>query len=231
MTPPAAILLDIEGTVAPISFVHDSLFPFARARLGAFLAAHSTDREIAGALAELEDIAPGSQPVQTLHALMDHDSKIGPLKFIQGRIWAEGYASGALTSAFYPEVATTLQTWHASGLRLAIYSSGSEQAQKLLFGHAAVGDLTPLFTGFYDTRVGAKRDAASYAAIARDLAEQPGRILFLSDIEAELDAASKAGLVVCQIVRPEDGTVASTRHPHEADLTGIARRFSLTQPQ
>lgn len=225
--PPSVVLLDIEGTVSPIRFVHDVLFPYARARLGGFIAAHEADPDIARALAELDEITPGAQPVQTLHALMDRDAKIGPLKLIQGRIWAAGFASGALASRFYPEVAPALRAWRAAGLALAVYSSGSEEAQRLLFGHAAEGDLTPLFAGFFDTRIGGKREAASYAAIARALGRQPAAILFLSDTEAELAAAAKAGLMVCQVVRPEDGTVASAAHPHAPDFAAVAARFDL----
>ena len=228
--PPSVVLLDIEGTVSPISFVHDVLFPYARARLGGFIAAHGGEPDIAAALAELDEITPDAPPVQTLHALMDRDAKIGPLKLIQGRIWAEGFFSGELTSRFYPEVAPVLRTWHAAGLTLAVYSSGSAEAQRLLFGHAAEGDLTPLFAGFFDTRVGGKREAASYAAIARTLGRQPAAILFLSDVEAELAAASKAGLEVCQLVRAADGTIVSSVHPHAPDLGAVAARFGLPQP-
>lgn len=227
---PSVVLLDIEGTVSPISFVHDVLFPYARERLGAFLAAHGRDADIAAALAELDAITPGAQPVQTLHALMDRDAKVGPLKLIQGRIWAQGFAAGALTGRFYPDVAPALRAWRAAGAMLAVYSSGSEQAQRLLFGHTGAGDLTPLFSGFFDTKVGGKREPASYAAIARSLARQPAAILFLSDVEAELAAAAGAGLKVCQVVRAEDGTVASPAFPHEPDLGAVAARFGLTQP-
>lgn len=224
---PHVVLLDIEGTVAPIAFVHDVLFPYARARLGPFLERRSDDGEIAGALAELETIAPGAPPIETLHALMDQDSKVGPLKAIQGGIWEEGFAAGDLRSEFYPDVAPALAAWHAGGVRLAVYSSGSERAQRLLFGHANGQDLTPLFDGFFDTRVGGKREAASFAAIARALGEAPSSVLFLSDVEAELDAAAKAGLMTCQILREADGTIASDRHDSCADLPSVARLHGL----
>ncbi|HEX7390837.1 MAG TPA: acireductone synthase [Acidiphilium sp.] len=225
----SVVLLDIEGTVSPISFVHDVLFPYARERLGAFLATHGQDADIAAALAELDDITPGAQPVQTLHALMDRDAKVGPLKLIQGRIWAQGFATGALTGRFYPDVAPALRSWHAAGVALAVYSSGSEQAQRLLFGHTGEGDLTPLFSGFFDTKIGGKREPASYAAIARSLARQPAAILFLSDVEAELAAAAGAGFKVCQVVRAEDGTVAAPVFPHASDLDAVAARFGLAR--
>ncbi|MHB1304174.1 MAG: acireductone synthase [Acidiphilium sp.] len=222
---PALVLLDIEGTVAPISFVHEVLFPYARARLGAFLAAHAAEPDIAAALAELDAITPGAPPLQTLHAMMDRDAKIGPLKLIQGRIWAQGFAEGALAARFYPDVAPVLRAWREAGIRLAIYSSGSEQAQRLLFRHATEGDLTPLFDAFFDTNIGGKREAASYAAIARVLALPPADILFLSDVEVELAAAAAAGLTIHQIVRPEDGTAVSAAFPHAPDLISIAADF------
>ena len=112
---------------------------------------------------------------------------------IQGRIWAQGYAEGAFQGHVYPDAAQALRAWHASGYRLFVFSSGSVEAQKLIFGHSDQGDLTPLFSGWFDTTTGPKREAASYAEIARKIGEDPGAILFLSDIQAELDAADAAG--------------------------------------
>ena len=229
--PPAVVLLDIEGTIAPISFVHEVLFPYARTRLGGFLARHADEPDIVAALAELDQITPGAPPLETLLALMDRDAKLAPLKHIPGRIWAQGCAAGALTSDFYPDVLPTLQAWHAAGTTIAIYSSGSEQAQRLLFRHSIAGDRGNLISAFFDTRIGPKREAASYAAIARSLAVSPGAVLFLSDVEAELTAAAAAGLAVCQLVRPADGTIAGTTHPHAAELTSVARQFGLSQPE
>ncbi|BAJ79366.1 enolase-phosphatase E1 [Acidiphilium multivorum AIU301] len=229
-TRPELVLLDIEGTIAPISFVHDVLFPYARARLAGFVAAHGDEPEIAAALAELDAIAPGAPPVETMLALMDRDAKVGPLKLIQGRIWAEGFAEGALTSRLYPDVAPVLRAWHGSGLRLAIYSSGSEEAQRLLLGHTPDGGLTALFERFFDTRMGGKRDAASYAAIARSMAVAPAHVLFLSDVADELAAAATAGIQVCQIVRPEDGTIASADYPTAPDLAAVAAAFDRPDP-
>ncbi|MCW8305522.1 acireductone synthase [Acidiphilium sp. PA] len=229
--PPAVVLLDIEGTIAPISFVHDVLFPYARVRLARFLASHASEPDIVAALAELDRITPGAPPLETLLALMDRDAKLAPLKHIQGRIWAQGFADGALTSDFYADVLPTLQAWHDAGTTLAVYSSGSEQAQRLLFRHSPAGDRLSLISEFFDTRMGPKREAASYAAIARSLAAPAGSILFLSDVDAELTAAAAAGFAVCQLVRPADGTLAGTTHPHAANLTSVARQFGLSQPQ
>jgi len=228
--PPAGILTDIEGTTSAIAFVKETLFPFAAAELDAFLDAHGAEPEVAAILAEVAAAAPGESPRAALRRWMAEDAKITPLKTLQGLIWRAGYADGRLRGHLWPDVAPCLSAWAAAGLRLAVYSSGSVEAQKLLFGHSVAGDLTPLFAGFFDTRMGGKREAASYAAIARALELPAGAILFLSDVAEELDAAASAGMATCQIVRAADGTMACGRHPAEADFPGVARRFGLPAP-
>ena len=220
---PLAIITDIEGTTTPISFVQRVLFPYARARLPGFRAAHAQD----AIMAEVARLAPLRPPLEALLGWMDEDAKVTPLKTIQGMIWAEGYRLGELKGALYPDVAPALRRWHAAGLRLFVYSSGSEEAQRLLFGHSEAGDLVPLFQGFFDTRTGPKREADSYRAICRAVGAAPAEALFLSDIEAELDAAETAGLATCQLVRAADGTAASPRHPHAADFDGVAQCCGL----
>lgn len=222
MTPPALVLTDIEGTTTAISFVHRTLFPFAAEALGEFLALHGHVPEVAKLLAEVP------APVEaTLRDWMARDVKATPLKALQGIIWRQGYADGRLRGHLWPDVAPALRAWHQAGIGLAVYSSGSEEAQRLLFGFSEAGDLAPLFRGFFDTRMGGKREAASYAGIARSLALPAADILFLSDIAEELDAAGQAGLRTCQLVRAADGTVASGRHATAADFNGVARLFGL----
>ncbi len=170
-----AILTDIEGTTSSLAFVHDTLFPYARARLPAYVAAHGGD-------------------LDQLLAWMDADAKVTALKDIQGRIWAEGYAAGALTGHVYPDAAEALRRWHGAGLTLAVFSSGSVPAQKLIFGHSDQGDLSPLFSGWFDTTTGPKREAMSYVLIADALGVTPADMLFLSDVAAETDAARAAGM-------------------------------------
>ncbi len=223
----AAVVTDIEGTTTPIAFVHRVLFPYARARLPGYLAEHADDPEVAAALAEVRRLAPASAPLETLLHWMDRDEKATPLKTLQGLIWHDGYTSGALRSELYPDVAPALRRWQTAGLRLAVYSSGSAAAQRMLFAHTPHGDLTACFTAFFDTRIGAKRDPASYAAIAAVLHLPPGELLFLSDIEAELDAAHDSGWRTCQLVREADGTIASTRHQVAADLAAAGRLAGL----
>jgi enolase-phosphatase E1 len=221
MLPVAAVVTDIEGTTTPIAFVRDTLFPYARARLAAALV------QAPDIAAEVAGMVPGKPPLETLLHWMDEDAKVTPLKALQGRIWDAGYADGSIKGDIYPDVAPMLRRWVRGGLRLHVYSSGSVPAQKLLFGHTVDGDLTGLFQGFFDTRVGGKREPESYDRICIGINVPPAEVLFLSDIEAELDAAAAAGLRTCQLVRANDATVASDRHTVAADFPAVARIFAL----
>ena len=211
------ILTDIEGTTTAIAFVHRSLFPYAASALQQFLAMRGDDPEVAAILQEV----PGENKLATLSGWMANDAKVTPLKALQGLIWEQGYAQGVLRGHLWPDVAANLADWHARGLHLAIYSSGSEGAQRLLFRHSEAGDLEALFEGFFDTRMGGKREAASYTRIADSWGAAPGHILFLSDVAEELDAAREAGLATCQLVRADDGTKPSGRHPQASDFNGV----------
>lgn len=187
-TPPKAILLDIEGTTSSIAFVAETLFPYARKHLAAYVAAHP--EEVSPILAEV----PGDDPVATLIEWIDEDRKATPLKTLQGLIWAQGYADGKLDGHVYPDTPEAMRRWKAAGIAIHIYSSGSVAAQKLIFGHSVAGDLTPLLSGYFDTTTGPKREAESYRKIAEALDLPPGDILFLTDIQAEADAAREAGV-------------------------------------
>ncbi|NDL63624.1 acireductone synthase [Acerihabitans arboris] len=203
-----AIVTDIEGTTSDIRFVHQVLFPYARERLAGYLRRHDGERRLAPALTTLrreikQPDADTETLIATLFGFMDEDRKSTALKTIQGMIWRDGYQQGDFLGHLYPDVAPQLADWQRQGLRLYVYSSGSVEAQQLLFGYSEAGDVRPLFSGYFDTRVGAKREAASYRAIARELRLPPGELLFLSDIVQELDAASLAGWRVCQLVRDE----------------------------
>ena len=224
------ILTDIEGTTSAIAFVKETLFPFAQAELDAFLDAHEEEPEVAAVMAEVREIAREQDPRSTLRMWMAEDAKVTPLKTLQGLIWQAGYRDGRLKGHVWPDVPPCLRAWSKAGLRLAVYSSGSVAAQKLIFGHSEAGDLTPLFTGFFDTRVGGKREATSYATIAAGLYLPAGDVLFLSDVAEELDAAATAGVQTCQVVRVADGTEPTDRHAWEPDFQGVARRFGLPVP-
>jgi enolase-phosphatase E1 len=220
------ILLDIEGTTTPIAFVYDVLFPFARRHLREYLKEQWNTSPLADAIVKLQlewadDAARGEAPppwasagddtvpasdisvvAAYLEWLMDRDRKSAALKLIQGLIWERGYASRELTSDVFPDVAPAVDRWARMGINVAIYSSGSVLAQRLLFGHARAGDLTRRLTGFFDTSVGPKTDAASYARIGTALATGVERMLFVSDAMKELDAARRAGCMTALCVRP-----------------------------
>lgn len=188
------ILTDIEGTTSSIAFVTDTLFPYARARLADWIAAHPEE-----AAPILKDV-PGDA-LETLTRWIDEDRKETALKTLQGLIWAEGYADGTLKGHVYADAAEALRRWHAAGLRLYVYSSGSVAAQKLIFGHSNAGDLTPLFSGYFDTTTGPKKEADSYRRIAREIGLPPEDILFLSDSVPEIEAARAAGFKTCLVDR------------------------------
>jgi enolase-phosphatase E1 len=203
MSKVGAVLLDIEGTTSSIAFVAEVLFPHARAHLRDFAATHP--EAVAPILAEV----PGDDPVATLLQWIDEDSKATPLKTLQGMIWAEGYADGTLTGHVYPDTAAALRRWQAAGIAVHIYSSGSIAAQKLLFRHSSEGDLTPLIAGYFDTASGPKREPDSYRTIAAALGLPSDAILFVSDVQAEVDAAQMAGLQTLLIAREGGGEVRS----------------------
>ena len=200
-----AIVTDIEGTTSSIDFVHQTLFPYARAHLRTFLHTHADDAEVQRQLAEVarearRKLSP-DEAAEILEGWIAEDRKTTPLKALQGMIWRVGYERGELQGHVYADTPEYLRRWHAQGLKLYVYSSGSVEAQKLIFGHTAYGDLTPLFSGYFDTRIGGKREVLSYRNILADTGHLAGGVLFLSDIGEELDAARAAGLATCQLIR------------------------------
>lgn len=221
------VLLDIEGTVAPIDFVTRVLFPFARENLADFLAREWNAPSVAAARAQIARDANHAEfergaLIAHLNELMDGDVKATGLKELQGLIWAEGYASGALRSVLFADVPNVLRRWHAAGIDLRIYSSGSVGAQRLFFRHTEHGDLTPLLSGYYDTSVGKKQETASYVAISREFAQPPAEILFASDVTAELDAAAAAGLKTLLLVRPGNKPTPPGAHPTAQTLESVS---------
>lgn len=218
------VLTDIEGTTSSISFVHEVLFPYASEHLDGFVRAHCEEpavREQLQCVADQSGLAADDLDgvIATLQAWIAADRKETALKALQGMMWEEGYRQGHFQGHIYDDAADYLQRWHDRGLRLFVYSSGSVKAQKLIFGFTQRGDQTPYFSGYFDTRVGAKREAESYRRIQAELGVEPGSILFLSDVEAELDAAEAAGLQTALIVR--DGELPSTDRLVAADFAGV----------
>ncbi len=208
------ILLDIEGTTSSIRFVYDVMFPFVRRELDAYLRSHWGEPALAAAcdaIARDAGHAPIAASQEQVKAevlrLMDGDVKATGLKQLQGLIWDAGFKSGEMKAHVYEDVPPAIAAWNKAGLDVRIYSSGSVQAQKLFFGHTIAGSLLPLFRGHYDTATGPKKEAASYTAIAAAFALPPREILFLSDVPAELDAATQAGLQTGLVLRPGNAAV------------------------
>lgn len=225
----ATILTDIEGTTSSISFVRDVLFPYARAALPGFVREHGQEREVRHWLdlvaAEHGAICSDEVIVEVLQGWMDADRKHTALKALQGMVWQAGYHGGDFTAPLYPDVAPALRRWHADGHPLAVYSSGSVPAQRLLFSHTDAGDLSALFCGWFDTTSGHKRDADSYRLIADALHRTPEHVLFLSDVLEELDAARDAGMRTVLVDRRQDYP-----QPRLGDATrGHARAESFDQ--
>ncbi|KAI0399917.1 enolase-phosphatase E1 [Xylaria palmicola] len=202
------VLLDIEGTVCPISFVKDVLFPYALRVLPETLDAQWDDPSFAKYrdAFPLEYRTPKDELAAHVRDLMAKDIKIAYLKSLQGHLWQEGYAAGHLKAPLFPDVPDKIQTWHQNGLRIMIYSSGSVPAQKLLFKHtdAEPSDLTPLISGWFDTvNAGLKSEPKSYQTIIESHPEVPAaQWLFLSDNTKEVDAAIAAGMQSMVIQRP-----------------------------
>ena len=212
-TPIEAIVTDIEGTTSSIAFVHDVLFPYARANLAGFVAAHGREpavrAELDTAKREAGDPMMSDEAVvAVLLSWIDEDRKTTPLKALQGMIWAEGYRAGGFQGHVYDDAAAALRRWHDAGKKLYVYSSGSVAAQKQIFGHTKFGDLTPLFAGYFDTTTGAKKVAESYRKIATAIGVATARILFLTDSTDEIAAARAAGMQTVQLRRPGESQTA-----------------------
>ena len=212
-----AILTDIEGTTTSLSFVKDVLFPYAYEHMQSFVVENRTNPAVAKLIDDVRyevnnPVLSLSGAIEQLKQWIRDDKKITPLKAIQGLMWQQGYASGDFTGHVYPDAVAGLQAWHAQGLQLYVYSSGSVQAQQLLFGYSDAGDLTPLFSGYFDTQVGHKREIGAYQHIAQAIGIAPEHILFLSDIREELDAAQQAGMQTCALVRENQAT-EGLQHP------------------
>jgi len=219
-----AILTDIEGTTSSLAFVQDVLFPYARDALPAYVRAHES--ELKGVIADIAATVGKShltaqETIDTLLQWMAEDRKVTPLKTLQGIVWKSGYESGALKSHVYEDAVRALRQWHAAGLEISIYSSGSSAAQKLLFSHTPHGDLSPLFSHYFDTTTGPKLESRSYEKIVESLRLPAKSIVFLSDHTGEIHAAAAAGLQTVLLARGQ--AVAGTefaRSFDEIDLHG-----------
>lgn len=207
-------LLDVEGTTTPIAFVKETLFPYARQRMADFVMRHADEPKVADQIAAVakELGAARPDPAAAVHALIqwaDADRKVTPLKQLQGMIWRQGYESGALKGSVFDDAEAALRAWKKRGVRVFIYSSGSVEAQKLLFRYSDRGDLLPLIEGHFDTTIGGKLEAKSYATIAARIGIVPGRVMFLSDHVGEAYASADAGMQAVRVHRPGEVPLAN----------------------
>ncbi len=203
-----AILIDIEGTVAPISFVKDVLFPYSKEKMESFVKENENKQEIKQILEDVKKIEKREmsteEVIDTLKKWIDEDRKITPLKEIQGYIWEEGFKSGNVKAPLYKDAYEKMLYWNKKGIPMYIYSSGSVKAQKLFFSHTEYGNIVDFFNGFFDTKIGNKKEKGSYEKIARAIGLKPEEILFLSDNPDEIKAAAEAGMQVMRVVREKD---------------------------
>jgi enolase-phosphatase E1 len=221
---PIAIVTDIEGTTSSIRFVRDILFVYAEQFLPDYIRKHKEERDVARQLRSMSENT--GIPLKNTEALiaqlqewMRADEKVTELKALQGMVWEMGYQRGEYQAHVYPDVPGKLREWLDAGINLYVYSSGSEKAQRLFFRYTNFGDLRLLFAGYFDTSIGAKQEPQSYRNLADWIALPPEDILFLSDIEAELDAAAQAGIRTVWVVRPQESAVdvsklkVKSKHP------------------
>lgn len=219
------LLLDIEGTVSPIAFVKQTLFPYASKAMPGFIAAHADDAQVRQWLQMAADDMTTAAPdddeiVRQLQQWIAEDRKHTALKALQGMLWEQGYVDGEYQAPIYPDAVRFMQQWQARGGKLAIYSSGSVPAQKLLFRYSDAGELNPLLSAYFDTQVGAKQDAQSYHNIVCELDVDATSVVFCSDVLAELDAAHQAGMHTVLVDRRED-------YPHARTLPADAAHLRI----
>jgi enolase-phosphatase E1 len=222
------IVLDIEGTTSSSEFVSTTLFAYSRTQFSGYLAAHADETRVKQIVEDVraaidEPKADDARIVEVLQRWVDMDAKITPLKTLQGWIWEDGFARGALVSHFYPDVIPALREWHRGGYELVVFSSGSVAAQRAWFGHSPAGDLTPLQSGDFDTETaGPKREARSYGRIASALDVAADAFVFLSDTTAELDAARASGWNTVGVRRPGEPSFANGVGDH-AQISSFAQ--------
>ncbi len=220
-----AILLDIEGTTTPIDFVHKTLFPFASAKMYEYVGQNFNPIKDEIAQLKTEHAEDDSYTkdfdknsiesiVNYLQFLIKVDRKSTTLKSLQGKIWQKGYESGELKSEMFSDVPPAFERWKSNDKTMAIYSSGSVLAQKLIFRYSNFGDLTSRIDNYFDTKIGHKREVESYHSIALELSLKSSEIMFISDVVEELDAAKSADFKTILIIREGNKLINQvTHHP------------------
>ncbi|XP_006010154.1 enolase-phosphatase E1 [Latimeria chalumnae] len=240
----SVLLLDIEGTTTPITFVKDVLFPYIRQNIKHYLNEHwdevecqqdvqllrkqaEDDSRVDGVVPILSDSEDQTQVIQTVidNVLwqMSLDRKTTALKQLQGHMWRSGYATGKLKGELYSDVVPALREWRKAGKKVYIYSSGSVEAQKLLFGYSTEGDVLELFDGHFDTKIGHKVESESYRRIAEAVGYFPINVLFLTDVTREAKAAEEAGFQVGVVMRPGNAELTEDEKSHYSLITSFSK--------
>lgn len=203
-----AIVVDTAGTTTDLNFIQDVLFPYSHKVMASFLAQYQQQVLVDCCINDVRDIALEPEAsiervAEILQLWITEDRKLTPLKTLQGLIWQQGYASLAFQGQIYPDFIDAIKRYRAQGLSVYSFSSGSVDAQKLLFSHSEAGDLTPLFSGHFDMRIGNKLDKQAYQNIHNTIGLQPKQIMFVSDSQEELAAAQAAGMMTCLMCRTD----------------------------
>lgn len=217
------LLLDVEGCTTSIAFVKEGLFPYVLERIEGYVESleHDEKTKIDHDLGEEVNQAGGEQDptitamtslnsriVAKVRYLVSNDVKAAALKDLQGKMWKAGYESGLIQGHVYSDFPPMLQWMKKCDVKVYIYSSGSIQAQKLLFSHSTAGDLCPMLAGHFDIpTAGSKRVPDSYQNIAAQLGVEAWEIVFVSDAEGELVAAQQAGMTPVMSIRPGNATL------------------------
>lgn len=219
-----AILTDIEGTISSLEYVRKVMFPYSKKNLRSFMTEHKEEDIVKKTIRELSDKLGKSvdieESIKILESWIDADLKEPILKEIQGYIWEEGFKDGKLKGHIYQDAYIKLMEWKEIGIKIYVFSSGSVKAQKLFFKYTDYGDITNIFSGFFDTKMGSKKDKDSYLKISDEIKLKPREILFLSDIEEELDASREAGMKTIRVLR--DGIEISSKHKVVRDFSSIS---------
>lgn len=218
-------LFDIEGTVAPISFVHETLFPYSRKKLSEYLYKYPLSEKLRTNL-EMEhkqDLAAGTyngvldqsteSHIKYFNFLISVDRKSSVLKEIQGEIWKQGYESGEIKSNLYEDTLPYFENIQKKEKKIYIYSSGSVLAQKLIFGFSMQGNLNPLISGYFDTAVGPKRNSESYRNILNAIGVDGRETCFFTDIQEEAEAASILGISCFLMDREGNVKIENPKYP------------------
>ncbi|KAH8359016.1 hypothetical protein KR093_003954 [Drosophila rubida] len=239
------VLVDIEGTTTSISFVHDVLFPYAKKNAGDYLQKTWRTDETKQIVTDLQQYLEFTEYMESLESpyaethkliagfveyLIERDLKLTPLKTLQGLIWAKGYETGELKGHVYEDVPQAFQTWRNAGLQIAVYSSGSVAAQKLIFQHSIAGDLLPQLSAHFDTHVGHKQQSESYTKIALSLAVEPQHVLFLTDVPGEAVAARDAGMLTILLQRPGNAPLTEEQESTFVVIKDFAALHTIKLP-